>query len=259
MKRVLLVALVIVALLLSLAGTVAAAPPADNPGKGPPDFDKVVFVHYPKGEAPGNAWGLARRVPKEGEYKYTGYHWADTSIPVPYLVNLGGMDDAFLAGVQAAFQTWEDDPLSYMDFTCGGLTSRGISSLANKMDGYNVVGFANISAKYPKAIAVTIFWYNVATKHVVEVDVAMNSDPYFVWWQNSAGDEVWDYADTAGAFDVDVQNIMTHEAGHWLVLGDLYASYNSEKTMYGYASEFELKKRSLDSGDIAGIQKIYPE
>mgnify|MGYP001051190382 CR=1 FL=1 len=256
MKRVLLAALVIVALLLSLAGTVAAAPPADNPGKGPPDFDKVVFVHYPKGQAPGNAWGLARRVPKEGEYKYTGYHWADTSIPVPYLVNLGDMPDTFLGGVEAAFQTWEADPLSYMDFECDGTTSIGISSLANKMDGSNVVGFANISAKYPKAIAVTIFWYNVATKHVVEVDVAMNSDSSFKWWQNDAG-ESWTEG-TSSAYDVDVQNIMTHEAGHWLVLGDLYASYNSEKTMYGYASELELKKRSLDSGDIAGIRKIYP-
>lgn len=260
MKRVLLAALVIVALLLSLAGTVVAAPPADNPGKGPPDFDKVVFVHYPKGQAPGNAWGLTRRVPKEGEYKYSGYHWADTSLPVPYLINLSGSSDpgTFRSGIEAAFQTWEDDPLSYMDFTCDGTTSIGMSSLANQRDGYNVVGWANISALYPKAIAVTIFWYNRITKHVVEVDVAMNSDPYFVWWQNSPDDEVWDFFDTAGAYDVDVQNIMTHEAGHWLVLGDLYATYNSEKTMYGYAAELELQKRSLTSGDLAGIQKIYP-
>ena len=96
------------------------------------------------------------------------------------------------------------------------------------------------------------------TKEVAEVDVAMNSDPYFVWSQNYAGDEVWDFTDTVGAYDVDVQNIMTHEAGHWLVLDDLYATYNSEKTMYGYSDQLELKKRSLESGDKAGIQKIYP-
>ena len=55
MKKVLLAAIVIAALLLSLAGTVAAAPPADNPGKGPPELDKIVFVHYPKakGGIPG--------------------------------------------------------------------------------------------------------------------------------------------------------------------------------------------------------------
>jgi hypothetical protein len=256
MKRVLLTVLVAVVLLLSLAGTVAAAPPADNPGNGPPDFDKIVFVHYPKGEAPGKPAGTPGA--SEGEYKLTKYHWADTSIPVTYLVNLGGMPDTFLAGVQAAFQTWKDDPLSYMDFTYGGNTSIGISSLANKMDYYNVVGWADISDKYPGAIAVTIFWYNVATKHLAEVDVAMNSNSSFQWWQEPAG-ETWNVNDTSTAYDVDVQNIMTHEAGHWLVLGDLYATYNSEKTMYGYSGEFELKKRSLTSGDLAGIQKIYPE
>ena len=256
MKKVFFTAVVITVLLLSLAGTVAAAPPADNPGKGPPEFDKIVFVHYPKGEAPGKPPGAPGKA--EGEYKLTRYHWADTSIPVHYLVNLGGMSETFVAGIQAAFQTWEADEGSYMDFTYGGTTSTGISSLANQRDGYNVVGWANISGLYPNAIAVTIFWYNVATKHVVEVDVAMNSDPYFVWWQNYAGDEVWDFTDTPGAYDVDVQNIMTHEAGHWLVLGDLYADYNSEKTMYGYSGELELKKWSLTSGDLAGIQKIYP-
>jgi len=253
----LLAALVITALLLSLAVPVAAAPPADNPGKGPPDFDKVVFVHYPKGEAPGKPPGTPGKGPKERDYVYDGYHWADTSLPVHYLVNLigSGGDTTFLDGIEAAFQTWEAEPNSYMDFECDGTTDKGMSSLNDQMDSYNVVGWANISADYPGAIAATIFWYNVLTKELVEVDVAMNSDPYFVWWQNPG--ETWT-AGNSTAYDCDVQNIMTHEAGHWLVLGDLYADANSEKTMYGYSAEFELKKRSLDPGDEAGIQAIYP-
>lgn len=262
MKRAkLLAALVITALLLSLAVPVAAAPPADNPGKGPPDFDKVVFVHYPKGEAPGKPPGTPGKGPKEGDYVYDGYHWADTSLPVHYLVNLTGSGDpgTFLGGIEAAFQTWEEESNSYMDFECDGVDLTAvISSLNDQMDSLNVVGWANISADYPNAIAVTIFWYNVLTKELVEVDVAMNSDSYFKWCQNPAG-ETWTAGDDPGAFDVDVQNIMTHESGHWLVLGDLYADANSEKTMYGEAAELELKKRSLDPGDEAGIQAIYPE
>ena len=56
----------------------------------------------------------------------------------------------------------------------------------------------------------------------------------------------------------DVQDIMTHEAGHWLMLGDLYTKAASEQTMYGYGSTGELKARTLESGDIAGLRKIYP-
>lgn len=250
------IAALVIALVIGSVGSIAAAP-VDNPGKGPPDFDKIVFVHYPKGEAPGKPPGTPGKGPREGDYVYDGYHWADDDIPVHYLVNLAGNPGTFRSGIEAAFQTWEAEPNSYMDFECDGSASIGMSSLNDEMDGYNVVGWANISEDYPNAIAVTIFWYNVLTKEVVEVDVAMNSNPDFAWWRNPGG-EKWVAGDDPDAFDVDVQNIMTHEAGHWLVLDDLYADENSEKTMYGYADEFELKKRSLDPGDEAGIQAVYP-
>lgn len=258
MKTAKLIAvLVITGLLVSLAGPVAAAPPADNPGNGPPEFAKVVFIHYREGAAPVKGSGSEA----EG-YIYSGYHWFDREIPVDYLINLTGSEDdgTFSGGVQTAFHTWEDDPGSYIDFAFAGTTNIGISSLADKMDGNNVVGWADLSAlpEYGQGvIAVTIFWYQIGNLRLAEVDVAMNSDPYYRWSQNDPG-ETWTAGDDSQAYDVDVQNIMTHEAGHWLVLDDLYADYNSEKTMYGLAGEFELKSRSLDPRDEAGINVIYP-
>ncbi|MBA7681586.1 hypothetical protein ES703_89926 [subsurface metagenome] len=56
---------------------------------------------------------------------------------------------------------------------------------------------------------------------------------------------------------MDFENIATHELGHAVGLGDLYDSKCSEQTMYGYASNGETKKRTLESGDIAGIQSLY--
>lgn len=56
----------------------------------------------------------------------------------------------------------------------------------------------------------------------------------------------------------DVKNTMTHEFGHWLVLGDLYSWFwDRNKTMYASASAGETKKRSLESDDINGIRAIY--
>jgi hypothetical protein len=57
---------------------------------------------------------------------------------------------------------------------------------------------------------------------------------------------------------MDLQNIETHEFGHWLVLNDLYTRPSSQQTMYGYSDYGETIKRDLASGDIAGILKIYP-
>jgi hypothetical protein len=67
--------------------------------------------------------------------------------------------------------------------------------------------------------------YNTYTRELVDVDAVLNSNNAHTWWQksinrnaNSAG---W-VAGYSAACDVDVQNIMTHEAGYWLVLDDLY-------------------------------------
>jgi hypothetical protein len=268
MRRVLLVALVIGALLVCLVGTWAVASPSNNQGENPPGFAKVVFVIYAEDVAPANSLrpssAVADVVGSEADgYIYSGYHWSNAKIPVHYIVNpkLGRskVSSAYVEGIKAAFQTWENDSGSYIDFTYDGTTNAGISSLRGRMDRRNVVGWADLTS-VPElgsgVIAVTWYWYNTYTLELAEVDVAMNNNGY-KWWQEPAG-ETWNSGDISSAYDVDVQNIMTHEIGHWLVLDDLYAIDNSDETMYGIAAQCELSKRSLESGDIAGMGVIYP-
>ncbi len=50
---------------------------------------------------------------------------------------------------------------------------------------------------------------------------------------------------------------MTHEAGHWLMLSDLYNGRDSLLTMYGYGDYGELYKDTLAYGDELGVEKIY--
>ncbi len=57
---------------------------------------------------------------------------------------------------------------------------------------------------------------------------------------------------------MDIQNIGTHEIGHFMGLSDLYSAGDSEKTMYGYGSAGETKKRTLDSDDELGLSYLYP-
>jgi len=256
--------LVTAALLLSLLGSVAAAPPTDNPGKGSPELDKIVFVHYGKDFAPAKPAGTPGKGPggEKELYSYSRIHWAHDDIPVGYSINLTGScvaGDNATAGIEAAFQTWENVTGSYMSFNCSGTTASSPGINADKPDYENVVGWANITAEYPSAIAVTVVWYLRGKKLIVDCDTALNTDSVFAWTQASIATDSNEtlLTDTAD-YDVDVQNIMTHEAGHWLMLDDLYADVASQQTMYYMANDCELKKRSLESGDIAGIQKIYP-
>lgn len=274
--RLLVVGAVIFALILSLGGAVAAAPAADNPGKGPPEISKAVFVHYPQGKA----WGPGGNPNKGGDengreklwYKYAGVHWASSDLPVAYLVNLNGVADpddkpAFLGGIQAGFEIWDSASTSYQvddyprltDLEPGNLEAEWDETSGQYVGAKNVVGWKALD--YPNAIAVAYIWYLTLTKEIVEVDMALNSDPTLAWHQNTVTgdpDEAAWTAPTTDAYDVDVQNIVTHEAGHWLMLGDLYNKPANDQTMYGRSAEFELQKRSLESGDEAGIQEIYP-
>jgi hypothetical protein len=56
----------------------------------------------------------------------------------------------------------------------------------------------------------------------------------------------------------DVQNVATHEFGHWVGLGDIYDPNDSELTMYGYGALGELKKDTLATGDTIGINTVAP-
>jgi hypothetical protein len=64
-------------------------------------------------------------------------------------------------------------------------------------------------------------------------------------------------SDSGEAGKMDFENIATHELGHSVGLGDLYTDACSEQTMYGYADNGETKKRTLEAGDIKGVQELY--
>jgi hypothetical protein len=60
----------------------------------------------------------------------------------------------------------------------------------------------------------------------------------------------------AGCIAMDVQNVVTHEAGHVLGLG--HPPFQPTATMYASAPLGETSKRTLDPDDVAGICAIYP-
>lgn len=143
--------------------------------------------------------------------------------------------------VEASFQTWEDDIGSYIDFMFGGMTDL-MPTLATQHipDGHNVVGWVNMGDT-----GVNGFTYFLSgPEGLTEADICLND--FYLW-------------STTGEQDaLDVQNIMTHEAGHFLHLKDLYSSSEVYETMYGIADVEETNKRTLEWGDIAGVRFVYP-
>jgi len=172
-------------------------------------------------------------------FKYDGIHWYDADLPVTWEMNKNGTADCTgeFQAVQAAYQTWEDVGGSYFTETYLGTTSLTGSAY----DYHNVVSWGHTE----DSLATCYYWYYPSTGRLVEFDVVFEDD--YTW--SSTGE--------AGKYDI--QNLAIHEFGHTLNLKDLYGSGDTEKTMYGYASLGETKKRTLHQDDIDGICYIYPK
>lgn len=155
-------------------------------------------------------------------YSYAGIKWGGTSV-----------------GVDVSDASW---PSSWISPLAGGMSAwNGASSpftFTSSASGHKFTR-SNVGAG---ALAVTTVSYSGST--ITDADTNFNL--YYSW--STSGDGCC----------YDVQNVATHELGHWLMLNDLYGGGDTEKTMYYSASVGETKKRTLDADDINGINYIYP-
>lgn len=251
MKKV-LSAFVIGLLLLQVMLTVAAY-------ASPPDLEQHIFIHYAK-----NA--KAKPPPSAtnpGYYKLLGAKWPADKLPITLEVNPAnsyGLSQEFVVeAIGIAAGEWDDGAYSQKDndptsnwggvsvklFGAITITNKGYDDLAwtsDKLDGENTIVWGN----YPTSgvIAVTIVWSSRAAKTIIEFDMVLDTD---YQWGNAA--------DNSSVMDL--QNIVTHELGHALGLGDVYQTAAWQETMYGYAAPGETLKRSLYIGDQTGITKLY--
>jgi hypothetical protein len=107
-----------------------------------------------------------------------------------------------------------------------------------------------------EAIALTTTTYDSQTGQMFDADIELNEvDFTFSVLDPPTPPCLSPPAPQDGCISTDLQNTVTHEAGHFLGLGH---SYDPEATMYASAGTGETKKRDLDSDDIQAICDIYP-
>ncbi len=167
-------------------------------------------------------------------YQLLNWHWTTT---INYYINpnnkMGLPTSNVITTVSASANAW-DVETAFQVFSYKGTTSK----TAGKRDDLNIVSFGRYQAG---AIAVTYIWYSGS--QMVETDCRMNI--YYKW------------SLTGEAGKMDIQNIMTHEFGHWVGLADLYNDADYWLTMYGYGDYGETYKRTLGKGDMLGLEAWY--
>jgi hypothetical protein len=198
------------------------------------ELDRVDFIHYakpPAGSKPGNANSC---------YKLMGVKWP--ALPVAYVINPSnsGLSQAFVTqAISTSAETW-DAATSKELFN--NAYSVNYNAKYGVLDQKNSIAFGS----YPNSnvIAVTSVWYTRVGKQIVEFDQLYNTQ--FTWGDATSNPAV-----------MDLQNIATHELGHSVGLDDIYSTSCSDVTMYGYSTNGETSKRSLEAADITGLKQIY--
>jgi len=249
MKKLFLASIVLLTV-LSLSGQVGASMliPASEQGKShwqAPDnspvigengeLERVDFIHYAKPANPG------KPAKTDQCYKLMGVKWK--SFPIDYEINPNNLDslsESFVTSAISASAETLDDATSVELMN----NVPGINPAAR----YGVQNYENaiVFGDYPNdnVIAVTSVWYTPRGRQIVEFDILFNTR--FNWGDANQNSSL-----------MDLQNIATHELGHGVGLSDLYNSTCAEVTMYGYSTEGEIKKRTLEIPDINGLRALY--
>lgn len=197
------------------------------------ELEKIQFIHYKENKA---------KVPKQNTcYKLLGVKWK--TFPIDYVINPSnpqGLSDLFVTSmISASAETW-DSATSIELFN----DIYDINTTAK----YGVQNFENVIVfgDYPDSgvIGITSIWYTRFTRQIVEFDMLLNTD--FIWGDATLNPSV-----------MDLKNIVVHELGHSVGLGDIYSSSCSAVTMFGYSDYGETSKQTLETPDITGLQKMY--
>jgi len=186
-------------------------------------------------------------------YELLGLWWDLGKYPsgVPYIINPKNSyriaKSDVVAEVKASLESW-DATVTVELYNDNPTVDTRATTSTRRPDYKNVITWGPLR---PGIVAQTTIWYYSATGEIVDADITLNSS---YKWGIDRDDEGTGYTLTK-AFDI--QDIVTHEAGHWSGLGDIYDTTYRAMTMYGYTTYGETIKISLEPGDIAGVQAVY--
>ncbi|MBN4055613.1 matrixin family metalloprotease [bacterium AH-315-K03] len=211
------------------------------------------FIHKPKrysakpeGKGKGKPGGGGSNTSSCYAFTAKGARWRTAE---PYSVDPTNADNLsatyVLEQMEAAVMEWDKQ----VDEDIFGLRVSEVIDGADTIspDGKNEIYFGSIDD--PNTIAVTIVWGIFGGpphgRELLEWDQIYNDDDF-----------LWGNVDLHGSGVMDFANIAVHEVGHAAGMNHPEDSC-TEETMYRYSGEGETKKRTLNAGDIGGVNALY--
>lgn len=174
--------------------------------------------------------------------------WDESFLPIPYYISAPTFQGLshFAAAVDASFKSWRDPQDVTIEFLPMGCSSGS----RNENDGLNHIILVTDVWPFsdPQVIAITRNFYIAGTSDkaglILDSDILLNGVHHRFTTTGEPGAN-------------DVQNIVTHEAGHFLGLGHEITPPDTDAVMFANATTNETKKRTLKASDLSGLREGY--
>lgn len=174
-------------------------------------------------------------------------YWDSRFFPLSYYIAAPSFRNSpnFVTAIEDSFKTWrdlEDVKVEFISLGCN-------QSTKNENDNLNTVILLTENWPFTKsAIAVTRNFYVSGQESnagmILDSDILLNGVSFSFTTTQEAGKH-------------DIQNIVTHEVGHFLGIGHEIEPINTEATMLANAVANETKKRSLHPNDVSALRAGY--
>lgn len=183
----------------------------------------------------------------------SGAKWKSVEPWIVNPTNTSGLSDTFVfADLIGNIDKWEDaadgtvgDAGAVDILGDGTITSDPLMADMTAPDARNEVYFGSIAD--PGVVGVTIVW---------GVFGGPPQGRELVEWDQVYDEADYPWSSSGEAGKMDFENVSTHELGHAMGL-DHPDDSCTEETMYRYTDYGETLRRSLNAGDIAGIDALY--
>jgi hypothetical protein len=153
--------------------------------------------------------------------------------------------------IMTAFGAWAASGASLPQFSFDATSTPGGAA----QDGVNRLLLGPITVQgQEKDLAITISYADTDTGEIIEADTIFN-DAYD-WTSIGSNDNKGD--DKGGCNNrYDLQNVATHEAGHFFGLGEDYDDQST--TMYVSSLRCQTSKRALSKSDVSVVSGLYAQ